>query len=145
MNIRTYRPADRPYLRNICKETAWADYKNDPSKSESVCILYNDYFTKYEPENIFVAADNNDIPVGYIICSSDYEKSRPSTVSTRTFYLRIGPGPHLGELAIEALLHLHSPPHQVPVLPYYLSNTRRTCKAKEKLQWFLFLVLSCSE
>jgi hypothetical protein len=74
LNTRTYRPADRPYLRNICKETAWADYKNDPSKSESVCILYNDYFTKYEPENIFVAADDNDIPVGYIICSSDYEK-----------------------------------------------------------------------
>lgn len=35
--------------------------------------MYNDYFTKYESDNIFVAVNENDVPVGYVICSTDYD------------------------------------------------------------------------
>ena len=71
--IRRYKPSDKEKLRYICKETAWESYKNDPVKLETVPIIYNDYFTENEPENIFVAANENDEAVGYVICSTDYE------------------------------------------------------------------------
>ncbi len=74
MNIRKYVDADKSELRYICKETAFESYKKDPKKLETVPIMFNDYFTEQEPDNIFVLADDNDKAVGYIICSSDYEK-----------------------------------------------------------------------
>ena len=72
--IRKYQPSDRERLRYIAKQTAWKSYQKTEKKAETVAIMYNDYFTKYESENIFVAVDDNDIPVGYVICSTDYEK-----------------------------------------------------------------------
>lgn len=74
MNIRKYHDSDKPQLREICKQTAFDSYKQDPSKLETVPIMFNDYFTEQEPENIFVLANDDDKAVGYIICSSDYEK-----------------------------------------------------------------------
>lgn len=74
MEIRSYMPSDHNRLRMICKETAFDDYKKDPNKLESVPVMFNDYFTEYEPEYIFVIADENNEAVGYIICSADYEK-----------------------------------------------------------------------
>ena len=39
-----------------------------------VTLLYNDYFTENESENIFVAVNDDDDAIGYIICSTDYKK-----------------------------------------------------------------------
>ncbi len=72
-SIRKYKPSDRNQLRYIAMETAWDSYKKSDKKREAVAIMYNDYFTKYESDNIFVAADENDVPVGYVICSTDYD------------------------------------------------------------------------
>lgn len=74
MNIRKYQDSDKQYLRNISKETAWDSYKKNKRKLESVPIMFNDYFTENEPDNIFVLADDHDIPVGYIICSTNYKQ-----------------------------------------------------------------------
>lgn len=74
MQIRKYKSADKTRLQYICKQTAWDNYKNNAKKLESVVIMFNDYFTENEPENIFVLADADDTAVGYIICSSNYEK-----------------------------------------------------------------------
>ena len=70
--IRKYKPSDKERLRFICKETTWDDNKTDESKLDSIAVIYNDYFTEYEPENVFVAVNEEDIPVGYVICSSNY-------------------------------------------------------------------------
>ena len=72
-NIRRYKETDRERLRYICKETAWDSYKKNKSKLASVPALYNDYFAECEPENIFVAADENDRAVGYVICAANTE------------------------------------------------------------------------
>ena len=72
--IRKYKPRDREQLRYIAKETAWESYKKNEGMLETVPVLYNDYFTKYESDNIFVAVDEKDIPVGYVICSTDFEQ-----------------------------------------------------------------------
>ena len=73
-HIRKYRPSDRERLRYIAKETAWESYRKNEKRSETVAIMYNDYFTEYESDNVFVAVDDNDAPVGYVICSSDYNR-----------------------------------------------------------------------
>lgn len=72
-HIRKYNPSDRERLRYICKETAWDSYKKTDNRSETVAIMFNDYFTQYESDNIFVAVDEEDMVFGYIICSSDYD------------------------------------------------------------------------
>ena len=71
--IRKYKPADKERLRFICKETTWDDNKKDVNKLDSIAVIYNDYFTEYESENIFVAVNEDDIPVGYVICSSNFK------------------------------------------------------------------------
>ncbi|MBQ9229454.1 MAG: GNAT family N-acetyltransferase [Eubacterium sp.] len=73
-HIRKYKPSDRERLRYIAKETAWKSYRKTEKRAEAVAILYNDYFTQYEPENIFVAVNDDDQPVGYVICSSNYRQ-----------------------------------------------------------------------
>jgi ribosomal protein S18 acetylase RimI-like enzyme len=72
VNIRKYLESDKPYLRHICKETAWEDYKKDENKLEGVYVMFNDYFTEQEPEHIWVAVDKEDKPFGYVICNTDY-------------------------------------------------------------------------
>ncbi len=74
MRIRKYVPSDRPRLRYICKQTAEGVFRYNDKTLESAAIIYNDYFTENESDNIFVIADDNDFAVGYIICSSDYNK-----------------------------------------------------------------------
>ena len=71
--IRKYKPSDKERLRFICKETTWDDNKKDVNKLDSIAVIYNDYFTEYESENIFVAVNEDDIPVGYVICSSNFK------------------------------------------------------------------------
>lgn len=74
MEIRKYIPSDKPRLRYICKQTAEGIFKHSEKTLEAAAIIYNDYFTENESDNIFVLADDNDNAVGYIICSSDYNK-----------------------------------------------------------------------
>lgn len=70
--IRKYKSEDKEQLRFICKETTWEDNKKDENKLESIPIIFNDYFTEYEPDNIFVAVNEEDKPVGYVISSSNF-------------------------------------------------------------------------
>ena len=79
--VRKYKPSDRERLRYICKETTWDDNKNDENKLESIPMIFNDYFTEYEPDNIFVAVNKEDIPVGYVICSSNYSLFKEKMMS----------------------------------------------------------------
>ena len=85
MTIRPYRPADRDRLRQICRETAAKPFQRTGRTLEAVTLIYNDYFTAYEPDHIFVLADESDQAVGYILCATDY---RGFAHRYRTTYLR---------------------------------------------------------
>ena len=85
MTIRPYRPADRDRLRQICRETAAKPFQRTGRTLEAVTLIYNDYFTAYEPDHIFVLADESDQAVGYILCAADY---RGFAHRYRTTYLR---------------------------------------------------------
>lgn len=69
--IRKYRPSDREALRAICRETSDESFHKSERLLSAVPLIYNDYFTDCEPDNIFVAADENDVAQGYVICASD--------------------------------------------------------------------------
>ncbi len=49
--------------------------------------VYCDYYIEKEPENCFVAVDENDRAVGYIICAEDFDKFYPVFVDQ--YYTRI--------------------------------------------------------
>lgn len=69
--IRKYKPSDKQALREICMETADDFFKKNDKLINAIPVIYSDYFTDCEAQNIFVAADESDRAVGYIICSSD--------------------------------------------------------------------------
>ncbi|MDD4839753.1 MAG: N-acetyltransferase [Clostridia bacterium] len=71
MNIRKFETKDSENLRKICHETATA--KEYVENKELVCTLFCDYYFQIEPENIFVAADDNDEAQGYVLCALDYK------------------------------------------------------------------------
>ena len=68
--IRSFQPKDRDNVRNICLANA----DNPKSKRQQNFILYTycDYYIECEPENCFVAVNENDEVAGYIYCAENY-------------------------------------------------------------------------
>lgn len=73
MKIRPYKDKDREAVRYVCIN---CDGPSDMSESAEHFILstYCDYFIEKEPENCFVATDNSDKAIGYIICTDNFDK-----------------------------------------------------------------------
>ncbi len=75
MSIRPYESKDKNDVHFVCLNS------EGPCKSTSRGInfalaVYCDYYIEKEPENCFVATDENDKPVGYIICAEDFDSFR---------------------------------------------------------------------
>lgn len=73
MDIRKYQEKDKKNLQYICVATANPPAKNEKQK-EMLTILYNDYFTECESQNIFVAVNDDDDAIGYILCSTNFKQ-----------------------------------------------------------------------
>lgn len=73
MKIRKYQEKDKKNLQYICIATARPPAKSEKEK-EILTTLYNDYFTECESQNIFVAANDDDDAIGYILCSNDFKQ-----------------------------------------------------------------------
>ncbi len=71
-NIRKYEEKDRENLRKICLETSGLPTETDKDL-EFLYLMYNDYYAEAEPENIFVAVNENDEAVGYILCAENFD------------------------------------------------------------------------
>lgn len=72
MEIRKFQPKDTDEIRKICIATASGKYATKPKYQEICCLLYVDYFLKYEPENCFVIDEDGHVK-GYIVCSTNRE------------------------------------------------------------------------
>jgi len=70
--IRPYQPKDRDSVRNCCLLNAG----NPQTEKQQKFILttYCDYYIDCEPENCFVAVNEEDEAVGYIICAENFAK-----------------------------------------------------------------------
>ncbi len=71
--IRKYESKDRDNLKKICIETSGLPTETEKDRS-FLFLMYNDYYAEIEPQNVFVAVNENDEAVGYILCAEDFEK-----------------------------------------------------------------------
>ncbi len=72
MTIRKYRNEDFEATKYICIHDMIGKYCDD--LINYVETMFCRYYIEKEPENCFVAVDENDKPIGYIYGASDYEK-----------------------------------------------------------------------
>lgn len=70
--VRSYEPKDEKRLREICIETSGFSIKSKKDR-EFLYYMYNDYYTEFEPESCFVAVNDNDEAIGYILCAKDFD------------------------------------------------------------------------
>ena len=73
ISIRKYRSGDRENLRKICIETSSLPTKSQKDK-DFLYLMFNDYYTDIEGRNVFVAANDSDEAVGYILCAEDFDR-----------------------------------------------------------------------
>ncbi len=73
MNIRKYEKKDRKAVIRICLEKKSTDYEISPF-DDFIKTMFCEYYIDVEPENCFVAVDDDDIPFGYIYGVADYFK-----------------------------------------------------------------------
>lgn len=72
MEIRPYQPKDYERMHKICYETSSGFDSEDGKKI--LYTMYCDYYINEEPESCFVAVNDDDEAVGYIICAPDDER-----------------------------------------------------------------------
>lgn len=71
MVIRKYEPKDKEKVIYICLNDMYGKYQQD--LIDYVEWMFCRYYIEVEPQNCFVAVDENDEPVGYIYGAIDYD------------------------------------------------------------------------
>lgn len=72
MKIRKYKSSDREQVKNICHATATD--KVFVENKDLVCALYAEYYCDFEPDNIFILANDENQAIGYILCAENYKQ-----------------------------------------------------------------------
>lgn len=72
MTIRPYQPKDFERMRKICYETS-SGFESEKGRI-ALFATYCDYYVNEEPDHCFVAVNENDEAIGYIICAPDSER-----------------------------------------------------------------------
>lgn len=73
MKIRPYEKKDFRFVQDICMLTSKYGEEISPSNRAFWCAMYCDYYLDNQPEFCFVAVDDDDIPVGYVVCVADLD------------------------------------------------------------------------
>lgn len=77
ITIRPYDKKDFRYIQDICMATSALANDDTPINRAMLCAMYCDYYLDNQGEHCFVAVDENDTPVGYVLCAvdvGDYEE-----------------------------------------------------------------------
>lgn len=69
--IRMYQEKDRDQVRKICIQTAPEILRQNEMMQQLVLRAFCDYYIEQEPQHCFVAVNENDEAVGYILCATD--------------------------------------------------------------------------
>ncbi len=69
--IRPYQKKDREAVEGICVGTS-DHFSQNPLMREALLQVFCHYYIEKEPENCFVAADEDDKAVGYILCAENF-------------------------------------------------------------------------
>lgn len=71
-SVRPYKESDKQRVQDICLHNAGCDDSSEDTK-KYILIMYCNYYIEQEPGNCFVAVNDEDEAVGYIICSENYD------------------------------------------------------------------------
>lgn len=69
--IRPYQSMDQMAVQNICIQTSTIP-TNTQKDIQFLLTMYNDCYTEQFSDYCFVAVDESDAPVGYILCAPEY-------------------------------------------------------------------------
>lgn len=72
VTIRPYEDKDCPYVQQICIETAGSGFNETPLRKRAAVAAFCRYFITRCPECCFVAVREDDVPVGYILCTPSF-------------------------------------------------------------------------
>lgn len=72
VTVRPYQKKDCFHVQQICIETAGARFVKTPYKKRAAVAAFCRYFIDRCPEFCFVAVGEDDIPVGYILCTPTF-------------------------------------------------------------------------
>ena len=78
MEIRKYLPKDKEKVIDICLKNADIDSSTNQDTVKFIEYTFCRYYIEVEPENCFVAVDDNDEPYGYVYGAADFDKYRKS-------------------------------------------------------------------
>lgn len=73
MTVRPYEAKDKENVRFICLNSE-GPCKSSKRGINFALAVYCDYYIEKEPENCFVAVDENDKAIGYIISTEDFNR-----------------------------------------------------------------------
>ncbi len=126
IGIRKYQEKDKPAALKILVETSRLPVETEKDL-RYLRLMYNDYYTEVEPESCFVAVDDEDEAVGYILCAPDHSKFK---TLFKKFYL-----PEIKELGlkfyIQALMDIYSHTLYVKKYPAHLHiNVLNVCQGQ---------------
>lgn len=80
MTIRPYNEKDKENVRFVCLN-AEGPCKSTKRGINFALAVYCDYYIENEPENCFVATDENDKAIGYIISTENFDKFKEKYIS----------------------------------------------------------------
>lgn len=73
ITVRPYQKKDFRFVQDVCLTTSWLGENPTPHNRAVVCTMYCDYYLDHQSEFCFVAVDENDVPVGYVLCAVDLD------------------------------------------------------------------------
>lgn len=73
MKIRPYQKKDFRYVQDICMANSKYAEEDTPLNRAAQCAMYCDYYLDCQSDYCFVAVDEQDIPVGYILSAADLD------------------------------------------------------------------------
>lgn len=73
IEIRKYQPKDKENVLKILFETSSMPIETEDQR-EFLMLMFNDYYTEVEADSCFVAVNENDEAVGYILCARNFDE-----------------------------------------------------------------------
>ncbi len=113
--IRSYMDKDRERIEQICVGTSDAAFGGNPYMKEALLDVFCHYYLDREPDNCFVAADEMDNAVGYVLCAENFNRWEAEftkeyiEASANPVTAMMGPGTIAGlkNYGVEYPAHLH--------------------------------------
>lgn len=72
-SIRSYQVSDQSYIENICQVTGSEQLRENELMTEALLAVFCRYYIEEEPEHCFVAVNDNNEVIGYILVAHNFQ------------------------------------------------------------------------